>query len=200
VEFQIRAVHLSDLPALYRICLETVDAGSSKPAAFSDPELVGHYYAGPYAVLEPDLTFVLTGDGSPCGYILGTRDSFLFAERCETDWFPVLRERYTQPDESDSSGDANMIRRIHRGHIWNPELSDYPAHLHIDLLPHAQGQGWGRQLMQSFISRLTSLNVPGVHLGVGIDNRRAIAFYEKMGFKRLQEFDWGILFGMHLGK
>ncbi len=27
-----------------------------------------------------------------------------------------------------------------------PELADYPAHLHIRLLPEFQGQGWGRQL------------------------------------------------------
>ncbi len=99
---------------------------------------------------------------------------------------------------NDNTPDAGMIRAIHRGIPVHPELSAYPAHLHIDLPPHAVGQGWGRRMMAALLARLRELRVPGVHLGVGIGNQRAIAFYERCGFARLHERQWGILFGMLL--
>src|SRR5262245_27568185 len=137
----IRAYHPSDLYALYQICLRTGDIGADATHVYQDPKLLGHCFAAPYAVFEPDLCFVLTNDGAPCGYILGTRDSVAFAERCDRDWFPVLRARYPLPSPDDRSQDADLIRYIHAGKWINPDVAAYPAHLHIDLLPIAQGQG-----------------------------------------------------------
>lgn len=110
--FAIRPYHPSDLYSLYRICLLTGANGVDASSLFRDPELLGHYYAAPYAVLEPDLCFVLTHAGAPCGYVLGTRDSATFAARCEREWFPVLRTRYPLPPDDDQSEDAQLIRRI----------------------------------------------------------------------------------------
>ncbi len=152
--FAIRPYHPSDLCALYRVCLLTGDSGSDASLLYRDPELLGHVYVGPYAVLEPDLSFVLTHSGSPCGYVLGTRSSVDFYERCERDWFPVLRERYPLPSPEDVSMDAAMIRHIHAGHRANPGLAAYPAHLHIDLLPAAQGSGWGRKMIETLLNRM----------------------------------------------
>ena len=183
--FSIRPSHLSDLCALYRVCLLTGDSGGDASQLYRDGELLGHFYVAPYVVLEPDLCFTLTQDGLPCGYILGARDSAAYSARAERDWFPVLRARYPLPPVEDSSPDAGMIRAIHRGYLPHPELAGYPAHLHIDLLPPAQGQGWGRKLVETFLDRLRELSVPGVHLGVGARNLRAIGFYERVGFQRL---------------
>lgn len=47
------------LPDLYRICLLTGDS-----ALYCDPDLLGHYFAAPYAVLEPAPAFVLTDEGA----------------------------------------------------------------------------------------------------------------------------------------
>ncbi len=196
--FAIRPYHPSDLYALYRICLLTGDSGADASRLYRDPELLGHFYAAPYAVLEPDLCFVLTQAGAPCGYVLGTRDSVAFGERCEREWFPVLRERYPLPAPDDDSRDAQLIRLIHAGHRIHPDAIDYPAHLHIDLLPLAQGQGWGRQLMQTFLQRLRELGVSAVHLGVGMRNPGAIAFYERVGFHRIKTYEEWIAFGMRL--
>ena len=193
--FTIRPFHASDIPALYRICLETGDNGKDATALYQDGELLAHYYAAPYAILEPELCFMLTNAGRPCGYILGTRDSELFARQTEERWFPTLRERYPLPAADDKSHDAGMIRTIHCGCPAAPELATYPAHLHIDLLPEGQGQGHGRALMEVFIGRLRELGVPAVHLGVGIHNSGAIAFYRRVGFHSIQEFAWGYLLG-----
>jgi ribosomal protein S18 acetylase RimI-like enzyme len=196
--FTIRPYHPSDLVALYRICLLTGDNGNDASQLYRDEELLGHYYVAPYVVLEPDLCFVLLNDGSPCGYVLGTRDSQAFQVRTEQEWFPVLRARYPLPAPDDQSRDANMIRHIHDGIDFDPNLGAYPAHLHIDLLPVGQGQGWGRAIMQTFLARLRELRVPGVHLGVGGRNTGAIAFYERMGFQALVRSEGGILFGMRI--
>jgi ribosomal protein S18 acetylase RimI-like enzyme len=200
MRFSIRSYHPSDLYALYRICLRTADSGNDASQLCNDEELFGHYYAAPYAVLEPDLCFVLLDSGTPCGYILGTRDSQAFQERCEREWFPVLRARYALPLASDMSLDAELIRRIHAGLRSDHNLAAYPAHLHIDMLPVAQGQGWGRRLMQTFLGRLRALQVPAVHLGVGRRNTRAIAFYEHVGFHVIKSSEGGIQYGMHLDR
>ena len=194
----IRPYHSSDLTALYRICLGTGDAGLGAAHLYQDPDLLGHYYAAPYAVLEPDLSFMLLRDGVPCGYVLGAGDTETFGRRCEVEWFPPLRLRYPIPPVDDTSHDAHMIRAIHEGHKQQNHFPDYPAHLHIDILPEGQGAGWGRQLIETLTNQLRVKGVPAVHLGVGGRNRRAIGFYEHVGFHRIKEAPWGLILGMKL--
>ena len=196
--FAIRPYQPSDLPALYRICLETGDSGADASGLYNDPELLGHFYAAPYAVLEPELCFVLTIEGAPCGYILGTRNSADFRDACELEWFGLLRGRYPMPLESDRSRDAAMVRLIHRGHDAAAAFPEHPAHLHIDLLPHAQGGGWGRALMTRFFETLRAAGVRGVHLGVGTRNTGAVKFYERIGFQLIEAGDEALWYGMKL--
>jgi ribosomal protein S18 acetylase RimI-like enzyme len=42
--------------------------------------------------------------------------------------------------------------------------------------------------------------VPGVHLGVGGRNTRAIGFYTHIGFQRVREAPWGLIMGMKLNQ
>jgi GNAT superfamily N-acetyltransferase len=198
VQFTIRAYQPGDLPALNQICLRTGDSGADASHLYRDPELLGLYYAAPYAVLEPDLCFVPARQHTPYGYILGTRDSAAFYARCQREWFPMLRERYPLPDANDRSPDAEIIRLFYQEHSLDEDLAAYPAHLHIDLLPEAQGQGCGRKLIETFLDRLRMLAVPAVHLGVGKRNVRAIGFYERVGFQRVKEYAGSIVFGLRL--
>jgi ribosomal protein S18 acetylase RimI-like enzyme len=149
-------------------------------------------------VLEPELCFVLAGEGAPCGYILGTADTLRFNARCEREWFPPLRARYPLPPQDDRSPDAQMMRLIQRGRMGAPPGPEYPAHLHIDLLPEAQGQGWGRRLMEAFCERLRERRASGVHLVVDRDNPAAVGFYRRLGFVELAEDDDSFTFGMRL--
>jgi ribosomal protein S18 acetylase RimI-like enzyme len=196
-DFQIRPYHPSDLTMLYRICLLTGDSGEDASQLYQDPDLLGHLYAAPYAVLEPELCFILTRLGKPCGYVLGTKNSGVFRECCEQLWFPTLRERYPYPDEDDLSKDATQIHYIHWGYR-DLANADYPAHLHIDLLPIAQGKGWGRKMMTVFLEKLRELDIPGVELGVSRQNIRAISFYETMGFVRLEETETSFTYAFKL--
>jgi ribosomal protein S18 acetylase RimI-like enzyme len=198
MEYRIRPFHPSDLCSIYDICARTADCGDDASGSHEDPQILGHYYAAPYAVLEPELCFVLTRDGAPCGYVLGARDSKAFGVRCEEEWFPVLRDRYPQPPPEDKSPYAEMKRSIHQGIHPSADVVDYPAHLHIDLLPYAIGKGNGRRLMETFLDKLRELDVQALHLGVARKNERAIAYYEHMGFLTLREYDWGFFMGLRL--
>jgi ribosomal protein S18 acetylase RimI-like enzyme len=198
MSYAIRPVHPCDLSSLYRICLLTGNSGGDATDLFEDPELIGHFYAAPYAFIEPELCFVLTYSGSPRGYILGTRNSQNFYKDCEQKWFPLLRERYPLPKKDNGSLDHRIIELIHEGHKPKNDLQEYPAHLHIDLLPEAQGKGLGRKLIEVFNNKLKELKVPAVHLEVGKKNPGAIQFYEKVGFERIKEYEHSIAFGMEL--
>jgi len=65
--------------------------------------------------------------------------------------------------------------------------SEYPAHLHINLLPEYQGQGVGTRLMRHFEAHLIDQGLKGVHLNTTNHNRKAVPFYHKMGFTVVSE-------------
>ena len=52
MSFMIRPFHAGDLPQLYRICLQTADNGADGTHLFTNPELMGHFFVGPYATLQ----------------------------------------------------------------------------------------------------------------------------------------------------
>ena len=187
--FSIRPYQSQDLNALYDICLKTGDLGEDATQLYGDPKLLGQLYAAPYAVLEPDLTFVLEDSKGVCGYILGAFDSKTFYERLEAEWFPPLREKYPKPtgDEESWTRDERLISQFYDPYTSDAELMKrYPSHLHIDLLPRAQGSGNGRALMETFLAALREKGSPGVHLGTSPQNVRSEKFYLKLGFTELK--------------
>lgn len=198
--FTIRPYCPEDLDALYDICLKTGDTGEDATGLYADPKLLGHLYAAPYAVSEPDLTFVLEDSAGVCGYILGAFNSKTFYERLEAEWLPPLRKQYPEPtgDEKSRSRDERLINQLyHLGATYPP---GYPSHLHIDLLPRAQGGGNGRALMETFLAALTAKGSPGVHLGTSPKNVRAERFYLRMGFAELKRCEpHHLVMGQKLG-
>jgi len=77
-------------------------------------------------------------------------------------------------------------------------VGEFPGHLHIDLLPEAQGGGWGRKLMAAFEARLKELGCPAYHLGVGKRNEGAVMFYRRYGMLELEVQPWGFVLGRRL--
>jgi ribosomal protein S18 acetylase RimI-like enzyme len=66
--------------------------------------------------------------------------------------------------------------------LW-PGLRQYPAHLHIDLLPAVQRAGHGRRLMETFFAAAAWAGAAGVHVCVVAENVPAIGFYRHLGFE-----------------
>ncbi|MYS24686.1 Acetyltransferase (GNAT) family protein [Streptomyces sp. DvalAA-14] len=193
----IRPYRPADLPALYDICLRTGNAGADATADYPgrDRELLGAIFAAPYAVLEPELAFVLDdGLGQPVGYVLGTGDTAMFARRFRQEWLPTVAGRWPAPAGEPGTPGETMAGLLHTPErLVRPELAGYPAHLHIDVLPDFQRGGHGRALMESFLGALAGRGVPAVHLGMLSVNTPARAFYDRLGFHEIALPDAGVL-------
>lgn len=185
----IRPFRPSDREALYAICIRTGDSGRDATALYRDPRLLPDIYAGPYLQLEPELALVLTdSEDRPVGYLVGTIDTPRFVAAYQRTWLPSVRGTYPKLETkgSDEHRDAERIRELHHPEwMLRDDLADYPAHLHIALLPHAQGKGAGRALIEIYLTTVHAAGVPGVHLSMSAANTRARAFYERLSFHEI---------------
>jgi len=197
--FSIRPYEERDFDAIYEVCLKTGDSGADASAQFDDPKILGHLYAGPYVVMEPESAFVLVDNAGVCGYVLGALDSEAFYKRVRDEWLPRIRKEYTQPE-----GSSEQWTRAQRlvNLLFEPGEEDsfpqYPSHLHIDLLARAQGKGMGRVMMDTLLQHLRDSDSPGVHLGMAVDNHRAYRFYVAYGFQELKRDEDTIYMGLVL--
>ena len=187
----IRPVRPSDLEALYEIALKTGDAGKDATHLHDDPRLLGHIYAAPYAIHEPSSAFVAEDEEGVVGYIVGARNTQAFAELLEAEWWPKLRAQYADPSDLDFESwtpDQLLSFLIHHPFKTPQRIVDtYPSHLHINLLPRAQGQGLGAEMMDRFLMTMDAAGSRGVHLGVHPQNDRALRFYENYGFREVKD-------------
>ena len=185
----IRPATAADRDGAYRVCLKTGDHGADGEALFTDdPDALGRIYVGPYLAFEPDLSLVLEDDEGICGYALGAFDSRTFYERYEREWRPALCERFAEPggDRDGWTPAQHVHHAYHHPDYFCPDpYASYPSHAHIDLLPRAQGRGYGRRMMDALTDSLRRRGSPGVHLGVSELNARARGFYAHIGFREL---------------
>ena len=183
--FTLRPYEPRDLSAVYAICLQTGDSGEDATHLYDDPDALGHLYAGPYVRLEPHLASMLEDERGVCGYIVGALDTQTFYRRYVNEWLPPLQATLPEPqgDPERWTRTERLYHQLHQPTLYFPlALHPYPSHLHIDLLPRAQGQGNGSRLIRRLLDTLKTRGSPGVHLGLGADNARAYHFYLKQGF------------------
>lgn len=194
----IRPYEARDLDALYDVCVRTAADGGDLTDAIGDPSLPGHVYAAPYGVLEPEMAFVVEDADGVGGYVVGALDTIAFEERLGTEWFPALRARYPAGSGA-TDADRRYIALIHDSPPQDAVIvTDYPAHLHIDLLPRVQGIGLGRALIEQFVAAAIAGGATGVHFGVGATNSRALAFYRHLGFEALLTDSHSLVLGRRL--
>ena len=185
---------------LEEICLLTGAAGGDATDLLSDPTLLPDAYLTPYLEREPELCLVLADDADvPVGYAVGTADTAAFEQWCTTQWWPRVCARSTgrtSPPRSDL--ERHLVDRITDRVPKDPQLLErFPAHLHIDLLPVAQGGGNGRRLITALLDALRAARAHGVHLGVDPANERALGFYRHLGFEVVPEAK-GLVLGLAL--
>jgi len=178
---ELRLARPEDETALYNVALVTGDGGADGTHLFDDPRLLGEVFVGPYIHLEPEFAYSVHHDGI-AGYVLGCLDTRSLETRCNSSWWPALREKY--PIEvARRPSDQELVRFIHAPEARSEELlRDFPSHLHIDLVPRAQGHGFGPKCLEFIMNRLVESGSRGVHLGVATSNTRAQKVYRSLGF------------------
>jgi len=188
----IRPYREQDLAAVYDICVRTAAAGRDARGRYRSDDLMGDLFAGPYLFLAPELAFVLDDGGRPAGYVLGTADTAAFARAYRERWIPRLAGRYPVPPVPAVSPDDQMLALHYQPErlLW-PGLREYPAHLHIDLLPAVQRAGHGRALLETFFGAAGQAGAIGVHVVVVAGNVQAIGFYRHLGFTPVEVADRG---------
>ncbi|MET4157229.1 GNAT family N-acetyltransferase [Agromyces sp. PvR057] len=187
----IRSYRPEDRADVARICLLTASGGTDASGVYSDDSLMPEVFALPYATYAPDLAFVVDdGAGRAIGYIIGVADTADFIDWWKREWTPGFTSRHPSPGpataHAPSFTEADLLKAgADPERMRIAELGQYPAHLHIDLLPELQGKGFGRRLIDTLRDALAERGVPGVHLSMDPNNTSARAFYDRLGFHEL---------------
>ena len=173
--------------------LTTIDPGLDWEPA----RTVGaHLWYKVYADTTPETCYVLDdGNGRVVGYCIGTADTTSFAQRWRNVFTPTIDAKLV-PHANIQTGDPQMerpdIKHFRKAvyeadcsmlQPWPQMLEQYPAHLHIDILPEYQRKGWGKVLIHNFLGTVKSMGATGAHLDMVQSNTSARAFYEKIGFQ-----------------
>jgi ribosomal protein S18 acetylase RimI-like enzyme len=197
----IRPYRETDHAAVYDVCVRTADAGGDARGKYSTDDLMPDLFAGPYIYLEPEFAFVLDDGNRAVGYVIGTPDTAAFARAYRERWMPRLDGRYPVPPDPPASREEELIAlHYHPERLVRPGLDEYPAHLHIDLLPPFQGAGHGRAMMETFYAAAARAGAAGVHVAVATANTRALGFYARLGFRRLEITEPGETTVTYLGR
>lgn len=100
---------------------------------------------------------------------------------------PPLRAACAKPNAALRSGwnaDEHCWHSIHTpDKVPDKVYTAYPAHLHMNVLPHAQGRGLGRGLLQAWIDKAVTFGASQAHIGAHPDNDKGLGFWRKMGFR-----------------
>lgn len=198
-EIIIRKFIPTDEKAIENITYRTgfKGAGLEGRDYFNDRHLFYLIFIAYYARFEPEHFFVAeeTESQQVVGFICGTFDTEKKASRFNRLmlWRIFLRAifftswRYPKTMLT-SLKLAFML--IHEPAIADLEVDlqeQYPAHLHINLLPEYQRTGTGSRLITTFENHLRSHGVQGLHLGTSSRNTKAVPFYEKHGYQIIED-------------
>ena len=136
-------------------------------------------YCDYYIEREPENCFVAADENDRAvGYIICAKDYDAYHRVFESEYLPRLSS-LSAKHRFDAKNSTIMQKKY---------KADYPAHMHIDLLPEYQRMGLGSRMVDTLRDHLRSQNVPGVMLTVGSGNKVGQSFYNKYGFTLLKKF------------
>lgn len=146
-----------------------------------------------YTHYEPESLFVAQADGQIAGALLGAVDT----RRHERYYSRRIRPYLALRCLVGAYGWPGWL-----GAVLRTEWADrqtvapafdrrqYPAHLHIGVLPAFRRQGIGAALMARYAAYLQEKGVPGYHLYASSYHHLGVAFYRKLGLEELGQFTW----------
>lgn len=184
---QVRKMKKEDIPQLEHICLETAD-----PKLIStekEKEIILLLYNRYYTRAQADNCFVLA-DENDCaaGYIICAESCSEYIKGfCKNE----LKALVKISPQAFFSGCACILGNV-------PYAKQYPAHMHIDILPQYQAQGYGGKLLCALRENLQRKGISGLMLIVDSNKSNAVKFYKKNNFKEIKKFDDTIVMGVKL--
>lgn len=194
---RIRHAVPADLPACREVCLGTGDSGADGRALFTLMDIVSDVFVAPYFEFCLEYAWVLENDeGAVCGYVLGCADTNAYEQNLRETWWPQMREKYAGVLGATDRDKSYLDFIAHPVPAPASVVAHYPAHGHIDLLPEAQGAGWGKQMMHLMMNALRDAGARGMYLDVSVDNLRAQKFYSRLGFVEIQRTDESCYLGL----
>ena len=182
----IRPYRATDRDAVRHICCETADAGGPQESFFRDREFIADLVTRYYTDFAPELTWVVEDEGMVAGYLTGALDTD--RQRRVTAWriLPEAVLRAVGRGVLFQRETWRMLRALIRSLFLGGDRAVaadlYPAHLHINLLPAARGQGMGQQLVEVFFAAARQAGVTGVQVSVRADNAGGCDFFCRLGF------------------
>lgn len=181
----IRSYNPGDAERMAYICLHASENPMMENPLFR--EAILEVFCRYYLAFEAENCFVAADEKDKAqGYILCAPNYCDYEKHFRT----YLADQTDNPVLSMmAEGTMNALR---------PYALNYPAHLHIDLLPDCQGQGIGRKLIQTLCDHLREKQINGLMLNVSNANIGAIRFYEKCGFSLLEAGEQECAYGIRL--
>lgn len=186
-EIAVRPYREADREAVRIIAYQAGYMGEPADWYWRDFPSFADIWTSYYTDREPESAFVAERDGQVVGYLLGCVQSVRAPSPAAALARQVIwRFLFLRPGTARflwrSVWDAARQRPLPTGDLADPR---WPSHLHVNLLCEARGRGVGAALMNAWFSRLRRVGSPGCHLATLDENGAAMAFFQRMGFRRL---------------
>lgn len=176
-----------DREAVRHICNETGHLGDPIDPYFSDREVFADLHSFYYTDVASDSSFVIEDDGEVIGYLLGCLDSVRYRAWVKSDLEARILKRAFARGVFLRPGTAPLVWRFVVDWLREkPHFGDagdeYPAHLHINLLPRGRKRGLGGLLIKNYFELLRANGLSGVFLETTAENTNAVGFFKSQGF------------------
>lgn len=183
----IRKYRPSDREALRAICRETSDESFHKSERLLSavPLIYNDYFTD----CEPDNIFVAADENDVAqGYVICASDTKNFKRQMLKKYIPRAAAAHPAMLPVALAYLAGVYRHG----------KNYPAHLHIDILPALQRQGAGTALIDALRRSLAEKGVKTVYINTMTRDTSAYGFYRKYGFREAGNIGFGF-FTMAIG-
>lgn len=162
--------------------------GSPTGSLWGDPDSEAEIYLHPYIRHDRESVLLAWADGSPVGYLAGCLDTEAFPREDKLIGEAISGHRLMLRPVAltffaRSAFDVVRDRLADRGSSGELLDAHWPAHLHINVVSEVRGSGAGAALMEAWLDRLRDRNAPGCHLQTLVENRSAVRFFERSGFR-----------------
>lgn len=192
---KIRECSLDDLTAIVDICYKTGFMGEDLTGSgrFNDRTLFSYLFCLYYPLYEIDNCFIAFDDtkNKIIGYILGSRNTIEQEKRFMRKMVPKVALRmcaYTIFFYPESFRAVLLfMKNLELKDIEKTVYIEYPAHLHMNILPEYQKRGVGSMLLDTFENHMSNKGVSGIHIWTSNKNVKAIPFYSKHGYEIIYE-------------